>query len=89
MNITDEDILNIMLMNEKNMSNSYSVAINEMSNKTLYKKIFDIFTDCKDMGREIYNLMYSKGYYTLTSETESKIEKSYTKYSKKVEDLTS
>ena len=57
--ISEEDILNIMLSFEKNMSDNYSVAINEMSNKVLYKKIISIFDDTKDMGREIYNLMYS------------------------------
>lgn len=86
--ISEEDILNIMLSFEKNMSDNYSVAINEMSNKVLYKKIISVFDDTKDMGREIYNLMYSKGYYNLTSETDSKIEKSFNKYSKKLEDLT-
>lgn len=86
--ISEEDILNIMLSFEKNMSDNYSVAINEMSNKVLYKKIISIFDDTKDMGREIYNLMYSKGYYNLTSEIDSKIEKSFNKYSKKLEDLT-
>ena len=87
MNLVEEDVLNILLLFEKNLSNNYSVAINEMSNKILYKKIMDIFEDTKDMAREIYNIMYAKGYYNLTSETETKIEKSFTKYSKKLEDL--
>ena len=31
--LTEEDILNDILLTEKNMSNSYSVAINEMRRK--------------------------------------------------------
>ena len=86
--LNDEDILNDIMLSEKNISNSYSVAINEMSNKYLYKKIIDIFEDTKDMARDIYNLMFSKGWYTVTPEEENKIEKAYTKYSTKLSELS-
>lgn len=86
--LNDEDILNDIMLCEKNISNSYSVAINEMSNKYLYKKIMDIFEDTKDMAREIFNLMFSKGWYTLMPEDENKISKSYTKYSDKLKELS-
>ena len=36
--MNDKDILNDILEYEKNMSNNYSIALNEMSNKVLYKK---------------------------------------------------
>lgn len=83
-----EDILNDILLCEKNISNSYSVAINEMSNKYLYKKIMSIFDDTKDMARDIYNFMFTKGWYTITPEEDTKIEKSYTKYSNKMNELS-
>ena len=86
--LNDEDILNDILLSEKNISNSYSVAINEMSNKYLYKKIMSIFEDTKDMARDIYNLMFTKGWYTITPEEDTKIEKSYTKYSNKMNELS-
>lgn len=34
----DLDILNDIMQSEKNNSNNYSIAIDEMSNKVLYKK---------------------------------------------------
>lgn len=83
-----EDILNDVMLCEKTISNNYSVAINEMSNKYLYKKIMDIFDDTKDMAREIYNYMYSCGYYNVTAESDSKIEKSFNKYSDKIQELS-
>ena len=86
--MNDKDILNDILLSEKNISNSYSVAINEMSNKYLYKKIMSIFDDTKDMARDIYNLMFTKGWYTITPEEDTKIEKSYTKYSNKMNELS-
>ena len=86
--MNEEDILNDILLCEKNISNSYSVAINEMSNKYLYKKIMSIFEDTKDMARGIFYLMFTKGWYTITPEEDTKIEKSYTKYSNKMNELS-
>ncbi len=86
--MNDEDILNDIMLSEKNISNSYSVAMNEMSNKYLYKEVMSIFEDTKDMARDIYNLMFSKGWYSITQEDEKNIEKSYTKYSKKLSELS-
>lgn len=85
--LTEEDVLNDLLTLEKNLSNNYSIAINEMSNDTLYKKIMNIFEDTKDMAREVFNLMEEYNYYSLSSETDSKINTSYKKYSKKYEEL--
>ena len=48
----------------------------------------DIFEDTKDIARDIFNLMFSKGWYTLTPEEENKITKSYTKYSDKLKELS-
>lgn len=84
----DEDILNDILLCEKNISNSYSVAINEMSNKYLYKNVMKIFDDTKNIARDIYNLMFSKGWYCLTQEDDTKIEKSYKKYKEKLNELS-
>lgn len=86
--MNDEDILNDIMMCEKNISNNYSVAINEMSNKYLYKEIMNIFEDTKDISREIYNLMFSKGWYSITQEDEKNIEKAFTKYSNKLTELS-
>ena len=36
--MNDLDILNDIMQSEKNNSNNYSIAIDEMSNKVLYKK---------------------------------------------------
>ncbi len=85
--MTEEDILNDIMMCEKNISNNYSIALNEMSNKILYKEILKIFEDTKDIARDIFNYMYSCGYYELTEEDESKIEEAYDKYNEKLNEL--
>ena len=86
--MNDEDILNDIMLCEKNISNSYSVAINEMSNKYLYKEVMSIFEDTKDMSRDIFNLMFEKGWYSIPVEEDKKIEKSYTKYNNKLSELS-
>lgn len=85
--LTEEDILNDILLTEKNMSNSYSVAINEMSSDKLYKKVMNFFDDTKEMAREIFTFMYNNGLYELSCETDTKIEESCTKYEEKKEEL--
>lgn len=85
--LTEEDILNDVMLCEKNISNCYSIAINEMSNTKLYKKIMKLFEETKDIARDIFNLMYQNGWYTLESEDESKIETSYNNYNKKYDEL--
>ena len=47
-----------------------------------------IFEDTKDMARDIFNLMFEKGWYTIPVEEDKKIEKSYTKYNNKFSELS-
>ncbi len=71
--LNDLDLLNDILENEKNTSNNYSIALNEMSNNKLYKEIFELFKDTKELAREAYNIAFQKGWYTLETAEESKI----------------
>ena len=72
-NMNDKDYINVALELEKNMSNNLSIALNEMSNETLYKEMLAIFLEVKNEARETYELMFSKGWYTLEKAGEEKI----------------
>ena len=63
--MNDRDYLNSILELEKNMSNNYSIALNEASNDYLYEDYFSMLEDSKDMARELYNLMFKYGWYSL------------------------
>lgn len=63
--MNDRDYLNSILELEKNMSNNYSIALNEASNDYLYEDYFSMLEDSKDMARELYNLMFKNGWYSL------------------------
>ena len=54
---------------------------------------FDDFVPMPKMPKnelkcDIYNFMFTKGWYTITPEEDTKIEKSYTKYSNKMNELS-
>lgn len=58
-------ILSDLLNSEKNISNNYSIAINEASNDTLFDETFLIFKELKNNSRLIYNHMKELGLYNV------------------------
>ena len=71
--LNDRDYLNSILECLKNMSNNFSVALNECSNETMYKEVLKMFENTKDLAREAYNLMFENGWYSLEQAEEQKI----------------
>lgn len=76
--MNDCDYLTAVLELEKNMSNNYSIALNEASNDNLYEDYFTLFEDTKDAAREIYNLMFQNGWYTIETAEDNKINQKIT-----------
>ncbi len=87
MEMNDRDYLNSILELEKNMSNNYSIALNEASNDYLYEDYFTLLEDTKDAAREAYNLMFQFGWYTLEEAEETKVEEKITCLEQKLNDL--
>ena len=50
--MNDRDYLNVVLELEKNMSNNYSIALNEASNDYLYEDFFTLLEDAKDAAAQ-------------------------------------
>lgn len=71
--LNDRDYMNSILECLKNMSNNFSIALNECSNDTMYEEVFTMFTDTKDMAREAYNLMFQNGWYSLEEAEANKV----------------
>lgn len=87
-NMNDCDYLNTVLELEKNLSNYYSIALNEASNDYLYEDYFSMFEDTKDLARECYNLMFEYGWYTLEEAEEQKVNEKINCFNKKISELT-
>jgi len=85
--LTDKSRLEIILEIEKNMSNNYSIAMNEASSDDLYENFFDMFTSIKDMTRDIFDLMNYLGWYNLEYVEESKIDKKINSLTKQLDNL--
>lgn len=72
-NMNDRDFLNDILESEKNMSVNYTYALNEASNEELFKRIYDMFIHIKEAQRNLFELSFKKGWYTLEKAEENKI----------------
>ena len=75
--LNDLDILNDLLQCLKNMCNNYSISVHEMSNKVLFKKVFKILKETNGVTRELYDLAFRKGWYSLETSSEYSIKKEY------------
>ena len=71
--MNDKDYITTMLSFEKAMVKNYAVALTEASNNELYEDYYDMFSDVCSLQRQIYNLMFKKGWYCLETAEESKI----------------
>ena len=83
----DLDMLQDLLNDEKNISNNLSIALNEMSNVSLYDNIFSFLEDSKDTARVLFDLMFHKVWYTIETATKTKIEEEKTKMEQKLKEL--
>ena len=81
--MNDRDYLNVLLEMEKNISNNISVALNEASNDTLYEHFFNMLHASKNMGRELYNLMFKMGWYSLEASEQNKLQTKYSELTNK------
>ena len=86
-NMNDRDYLASVLELEKNMSNNYSIALNEASNDYLYEDYFSMMEDAKDASRECYNLMFECGWYTLEKAEDNKLEQKSNEFMQKLNEL--
>ncbi len=85
--LNDRDYLADVLESTKNMVKNYSCVLTEASNKTLYKIFTKIFNETSLIQRQLFNLMFEKGWYTLETAPKQATTKSYDKFSKQMEQL--
>lgn len=86
-NMNDKDYLNVLLEIEKNMSNNLSIALNEASCDKLFNFEFLLFTETKGMARDIFNMMFDCGWYSLEQESQQKIDKTIQEFENSLNEL--
>lgn len=83
--MTDKEYIMDTLDTLKAMSVNMTYAMNEASCDKLYKTYFDMFKDINKETKEVFDLAYKLGYYTLESEEEKKIKSTIKTLSKELD----
>ncbi len=78
--MSDRDFVNDILATEKNMTNAYSVALNEASHESLYRDLNAIFNETQDCQRQLFNTMFKKGWYSFEAVPQQKLQQSYQQF---------
>lgn len=71
--MNDIDYLNDMLSTEKRLITNYAIAQIEASNDFLYQEIANISQETYIMQRNLFNLLFKKGWYKLEKAEQQKI----------------
>ena len=85
--MNDKDYITCLLTILKEMSKNYSQSMTEASNEHLYKSYLSIFNEISSLQREVYELMFQKGWYSLEKAEVNKINEKYNMLSKEYQDL--
>lgn len=72
--MNDKNYLSTMLEIEKAIVKNYAVTLTEASNEDLYNDFHDMFDDASDMQRQLYNMMFKKGWYSIEAAQDTKID---------------
>ena len=83
----DKDYLNSLLSCLKEISKNYVMAMTEASNESLFEKHKQVFLTLISLQREIYELMFRKGWYILEKSDTQKINQKLQTLSNEYQDL--
>lgn len=87
MSLNDKDYTNSLLSCLKEMARNYTIAMNEASNEKLYNIYRETFLNVISLQREVYELMFRKGWYVLEKAEQQKIDQKYQTLSQEYADM--
>ena len=87
--LNDKDYINCLLSSLKEMVKSYSVSLTEASNENLYNNYKSMFDNYIKLQREVYELMFRKGWYNLEKAETQKISSKIQMLNQEISDLNS
>ena len=85
--INDKDYINSLLSSLKEMVKNYAIALTEASNETLYNEYKTMFDEYYSLKREVYELMFKKGWYTIEKAEQQKLDSKYQTLNQEFTDL--
>ena len=85
--INDKDYMNSLLSSLKEIVKNYAVVLTEVSNENLYTAYKTMFEEYSNLQREVYEIMFKKGWYTLEKAELQKINSKYQTLNQEFTDL--
>ncbi len=85
----DKDYLNASLSLLKEMEKNYTVALTEASNEHLFSKYEEMFNEIKSLQREVFELAFRKGWYSLEKAEDTKVNEKYNMLNEEYNGLSS
>jgi len=79
--MNDRDFLNDSLATCKYLTDSLNVAVREASHEQLYNDMLRILMETHQNARDMYNLMFQKGWYKLEAQEQQKLQQAYQQFS--------
>ncbi len=80
--INDRDTLNFALSQEKYITDNLNVFAREAGHRQLHNDVMRIFNETHAMTRELFDLMFRKGWYTLEPDQPQKMAQTYQQFSR-------
>ena len=71
----------------KDLEKNLVIAMSEASHESLYETIYEMFNEIANLQREIYELWFRKGWFTLEKVENQKIINKYNTLNQEVVDL--
>lgn len=85
--LNEKDYINSLLASLKELSKGYSVAMIEASNESLYNIHKEAFLQASLLQREVFEVMFRKGWYEMDSVDANKINNKYQTLNQELVDL--
>lgn len=79
--MNDRDRLNDILATEKYLTDSFNIAVREASHDELHQDLMQILSETHQAGRDLFNLMFQKGWYKLEAEEQQKLDQTFQQFS--------
>ena len=87
MTLNNKDYISSLLSTLKQLVKDYAVILTEVSNEILYSEYKEMFDTYSALQREVYELMFRKGWYVLERCDANKISNKYQTLNQEFMDL--
>jgi len=79
--MNDRDRVNDVLAMEKYLCSNTTIAAWEASHQQLHQDLIAIYNETQACHRELFNLMFQKGWYKLEAEEQQHLDQAYQQFS--------